>query len=64
LRVSNRTILHIVYKTRKKTTIITFAAFSIEIFDPWSSDAKEVFKDLIKLLLEKSSVSQLFPAKN
>jgi hypothetical protein len=51
-------------KPEKKQTIITFAAFSIEIFDPWSSDAKEVFKDLIKLLLEKSSVSQLFPAKN
>jgi hypothetical protein len=51
-------------KPEKKTTIITFAAFSIEIFDPWSSNGKEVFKDLIKLLLEKSSVSQLFPAKN
>jgi hypothetical protein len=33
-------------------------AFSLETFGPWSPDAKELFKDISKLLLEKSGVSE------
>jgi hypothetical protein len=35
-----------------------FVAFSLETFGPWSPDAKELFKDISKLLLEKSGVSE------
>jgi hypothetical protein len=36
----------------------TFVAFSLETFGPWSPDNKELFKDINKLLLEKSGVSE------
>jgi hypothetical protein len=35
-----------------------FVAFSLETFGPWSPDAKELFKDISKFLLEKSGVSE------
>jgi hypothetical protein len=48
-------------KHRKYCTIKenqTFVAFSLETFGPWSLDAKELFKDISKLLHEKSGVSE------
>jgi hypothetical protein len=36
----------------------TFVAFSLETFSPWSPDAKELFKDISTLFLEKSGVSE------
>jgi hypothetical protein len=36
----------------------TFVASSLETFGPWSPNVKELVKDISKLLLEKSGVSE------
>jgi hypothetical protein len=36
----------------------TFVAFALVTFGPWSADAKDIFKDISKLPLEKSDVSE------